>query len=450
LAPLALLTVLVPSQIDGAHYSPSIPQLDPAIEADLLIPAFNDPLYDGPLILPPVESIEDIEDHLLEMHLPFHLYENAYDDLNPAGSEYRQLSPSDPAPNVYSLDYDLGGQSYKASAFYGSAESDSGRYAALVIPGSGFNQASAIFFNDQDNYHYNISEMVRRNFDLYVYVKPNEDFLAIHRNGKKLLKEYIVFQGVNAGGSYSAKYLVDSMAILKHLKSSYDKVLVLGLSQGGQAALYCALQAEPDGALIASGYSVLNERYFRAGLGQILIPGMMKLHNSEAIYETISASPTRFCFTWGSRESGVYGVDASMGITSEFFAPLDNVECAIHGLGHSFPGWVVERFLDSFVESEPETDKTHGPVLWGNVPNPFTAATRMSFSISAGGHVKLRVFDAAGRVISVLVDKHLDPGSYVESWRGLDTGGRPLPSGTYFYRLEVGDWSSTGKMTLAR
>lgn len=61
---------------------------------------------------------------------------------------------------------------------------------------------------------------------------------------------YIINHALNLGGSYSVRYLVDTMAIVKQLQTSYDTVAVIVLSQGGKAALYNALQSQPDGAII--------------------------------------------------------------------------------------------------------------------------------------------------------------------------------------------------------
>jgi len=51
--------------------------------------------------------------------------------------------------------------------------------------------------------------------------------------------------------------------------------------------------------------------------------------------------------------------------------------------------------------------------------------------------VRLRIYDSAGRLVSQLADQQFDPGRHARLWNGRDTSGRRVPSGMYFYELEV-------------
>jgi hypothetical protein len=53
-------------------------------------------------------------------------------------------------------------------------------------------------------------------------------------------------------------------------------------------------------------------------------------------------------------------------------------------------------------------------------------------------------------LVRILINDELDPDHYVDEWDGRDGHGRLLPTGTYFYNLEVSGWSKSKKMTLAR
>ena len=88
--------------------------------------------------------------------------------------------------------------------------------------------------------------------------------------------------------------------------------------------------------------------------------------------------------------------------------------------------------------------------LLGAVPNPFNPATKLSFETSVAGHVRLKVFDAAGRLVATLVDEHRDAGRHDEIWTGKDSAGRMSAAGVYLYRLEIGDFIETKRMVLLK
>jgi hypothetical protein len=82
-------------------------------------------------------------------------------------------------------------------------------------------------------------------------------------------------------------------------------------------------------------------------------------------------------------------------------------------------------------------------LLSQNHPNPFVAerATTIGFTLGEQVHAKLRVFDASGRLVRVLVDETLGAGQYATSWDGRNEGGGETGAGIYYYRLEAGKFS---------
>jgi len=76
------------------------------------------------------------------------------------------------------------------------------------------------------------------------------------------------------------------------------------------------------------------------------------------------------------------------------------------------------------------------PTLNQGRPSLFENGTVISFSLPRRSDVHLRIFDVAGRVIRTHSDR-LDAGEHGFTWHGEDDFGRMLPTGTYFYRLEV-------------
>ena len=83
--------------------------------------------------------------------------------------------------------------------------------------------------------------------------------------------------------------------------------------------------------------------------------------------------------------------------------------------------------------------------LLQNYPNPFNPTTNFEFRIANVGFVTLKVFDMLGREVTSLLNEQREAGSYTVRW---DASG--VPSGVYFYRLTVGDFSETKSMILLR
>jgi hypothetical protein len=85
-----------------------------------------------------------------------------------------------------------------------------------------------------------------------------------------------------------------------------------------------------------------------------------------------------------------------------------------------------------------------------NFPNPFNPNTTILFGLNRNCHVSLRIFDAAGRHLSTLIDGSRPAGRHTVVWNGCDDAESRMASGVYFYRLETGMESLTRKMVLIR
>lgn len=83
-----------------------------------------------------------------------------------------------------------------------------------------------------------------------------------------------------------------------------------------------------------------------------------------------------------------------------------------------------------------------------NFPNPARRYANIAYAVNRSCHVQLKIFDIIGRVSSVLVDKWQTPGYYEVYWDGRDENGNRLPTGLYFYRLEVENEVLTRKQVL--
>ena len=86
----------------------------------------------------------------------------------------------------------------------------------------------------------------------------------------------------------------------------------------------------------------------------------------------------------------------------------------------------------------------------GAAPNPLNPATSLYFSLPSDGHVDLRIYDVAGRLVRTLVSGSRPAGSNQANWNGRDDAGRDVASGTYFARLTVAGQTEVKSLTLVR
>ncbi|MFQ5598983.1 MAG: family 43 glycosylhydrolase [Candidatus Krumholzibacteriia bacterium] len=75
--------------------------------------------------------------------------------------------------------------------------------------------------------------------------------------------------------------------------------------------------------------------------------------------------------------------------------------------------------------------------LQQNVPNPFNPRTTIGLDLPADRRARLVIFDVRGRWIRNLIDERLPAGPHQVVWNGTDHAGSAVPSGVYYYRLEI-------------
>lgn len=88
--------------------------------------------------------------------------------------------------------------------------------------------------------------------------------------------------------------------------------------------------------------------------------------------------------------------------------------------------------------------------LLRNFPNPFNPNTTIRFDISnqhpeEKTRTQILIYDVMGKLISIMVDQYLGPGSYKIQWNAQN-----FPSGVYFCTLRVGEFSQTEKIVLLK
>ncbi|MHA2100963.1 MAG: M28 family peptidase [Candidatus Kariarchaeaceae archaeon] len=88
-------------------------------------------------------------------------------------------------------------------------------------------------------------------------------------------------------------------------------------------------------------------------------------------------------------------------------------------------------------------------LLAQNYPNPFNPSTTISFSIPESGNIKLSIYNLIGEEVAILKEGFAEAGRYDVEFRVQSTAGG-LPSGIYFYKLQLGNFIQVKKMSLMK
>jgi hypothetical protein len=88
--------------------------------------------------------------------------------------------------------------------------------------------------------------------------------------------------------------------------------------------------------------------------------------------------------------------------------------------------------------------------LLPNAPNPFNQMTTIKYQLTKPGKVSIKVYNAAGQLVRILVDEPQAAGRHSSQWNGRDEQGMEVSSGIYLYRLEAGGEAATGRMAIVK
>ena len=83
--------------------------------------------------------------------------------------------------------------------------------------------------------------------------------------------------------------------------------------------------------------------------------------------------------------------------------------------------------------------------LYPAFPNPFNAATNLSYALPAQRHTQLCVYDVLGRAVALLYEGLQGRGTYTVRFAPEN-----LPSGLYFVRMTAGNFTQTQRIVYAR
>jgi hypothetical protein len=91
--------------------------------------------------------------------------------------------------------------------------------------------------------------------------------------------------------------------------------------------------------------------------------------------------------------------------------------------------------------------------LFSNYPNPFNQKTAISYNLSddkPSYDVILRIYNILGEVVSTLVNERQSWGLHRVYWNGQNLNGQTVPSGIYYYVLNIDNVSLSGKMIVLK
>jgi len=187
---------------------------------------------------------------------------------------------------------------------------------------------------------------------------------------------------------------------------------------------------------------------------------MADMDSTEAPYGDIIALYDNHCFIPSvsalaiDTEDLFYDIAGDPDIMSH--TPFDTIYYPTNSQDHASitaenAQWFINEVLAD-VTGEPSGRVPALPdvVLYQNYPNPFNPATVIRFDLQRSVHVNLGIYNVKGELVSTLLDRHMGEGRKEVSWPALDSGGRPVSSGIYFYRLVAGDFVQTKKMVLLK
>ncbi len=106
---------------------------------------------------------------------------------------------------------------------------------------------------------------------------------------------------------------------------------------------------------------------------------------------------------------------------------------------------VVQQLMRNPLVSVESTAAPLEMHLGESYPNPVTAGTRVviPFTLSHTAAVTLKIYNSNGKAVETLVEQTLPPGTHYTAW-----GTTGLASGAYFYTLQAGAQSATGRIAV--
>ncbi|OGC95999.1 MAG: hypothetical protein A2W25_09660 [candidate division Zixibacteria bacterium RBG_16_53_22] len=135
-------------------------------------------------------------------------------------------------------------------------------------------------------------------------------------------------------------------------------------------------------------------------------------------------------------------------IALNYYPPINHLVVEgdlIYATGGPGFGWFYILRLVMNAAEDRGADRPTQFAQFANYPDPFNAATNITYELSLASSVRIEVFDIRGRRVEILLDEWKQAGRYRLSWDAAGFG-----SGVYFCKVTVDSSSKTEKMLLIK
>ncbi len=177
--------------------------------------------------------------------------------------------------------------------------------------------------------------------------------------------------------------------------------------------------------LYAYSSSVLGDLYYFDGSDEVEPPWYLEGSNHRAIMSTPPPTGVLAEIPWVQLATNVL-LCLRADATTDLFDVLSSIEI-----------------------SAPPVTPDHSKVIHA-FPNPFNARTIIPVTWNQTGDLKLKIYDARGRLVYELIKAKLQPGDLQLNWAGRDDQGHELSSGNYFFTVSGDQFISSGKLLLLK
>ncbi|MDO9548880.1 MAG: PKD domain-containing protein, partial [Candidatus Marinimicrobia bacterium] len=88
--------------------------------------------------------------------------------------------------------------------------------------------------------------------------------------------------------------------------------------------------------------------------------------------------------------------------------------------------------------------------LKANYPNPFNPMTHIPYELPRASKVSIRIYDARGGLVRILINENKNPGYHLAIWDARDESGQAVASGVYLLHFQTAGYSARSKLLLIR